>query len=210
MGEKIQEKIRLARELLDKYGFTETESILNEWNYVKGWSDDNWIYSLKMEKSLKGSAFIASVMCMSQYEALDNLMFYDARPCGMNSMFCTDFVFECLKGYYPFYMFNQLYKLDESVCVERNSEDVWAVAAKGDEQNVMISYFNDDDNTPEKTVKVEFKNVNNANGVRLEYYCLDETHDCELVREEIFTAQEFSAYVKMPLNSTYLVKIVDI
>ena len=206
--EKIQDRIRLARELLDKYGFTETESILNEWNYVKGWKDDNWIYSLKTEKSLKGSAFIASVMCMSQYEALDNLMFYDARPCGMNSMFCTDFVFERLKGYYPFYMFNQLYKLDEAVAIERESEDVWAVAAKGDEQNVMLSYFNDNDDSPEKTVKVEFKNVSNANGVRLEYYCLDKDHDCELVREEIFTAQNFAAYIKMPVHSSYLLKVV--
>ena len=208
--EKIQERIRLAREVLDRYGFTETESILNEWNYVKGWRDDDWIYSLKMEKSLKGSAFIAAVMCISQYEALDNLMFYDARPCGMNSMFSTDFVFECLKGYYPFYMFNQLYKLDEAVEIERDTNDVWAVAARGDEQNVMISYFNDDDNAPEKTVKVEFKNVNNANGVRLEYYCLDENHDCEIVREEVFTSNEFSAYIKMPIHSTYLLKIVNL
>ena len=208
--EKIQTRIRLARELLDKYGFTETESILNEWNYVKGWTDDEWIYSLKMEKSLKGSSFIAATMCMSQYEALDNLMFYDARPCGMNSMFCTDFVFERLKGYYPFYMFNQLYKLNEAVAVERDTEDVWAVGAKGNEQNVMISYYNDDDNAPEKTVKVEFKNVENANGVRLEYYCLDEDHDCEIVREEVFTSNEFSAYIKMPIHSTYLLKIVNI
>ncbi len=208
--EKIQQMIRHARELLDKHGFTETESILNEWNYVKGWRDEEWIYSLKMEKSLKGSAFIASTMCMSLYEPLDNLMFYDARPCGMNSMFCTDFVFERLKGYYPFYMFNQLYKLDNAVGTECESDDVWAAAATGDEQNVMVSYFNDDDSAPEKTVKVEFKNVKNNGGVRLEYYILDEEHDCELIREEIFTSTEFAAYIKMPLNSTYLLKTVSL
>ena len=111
-------------ELLDKYGFTETESNLNEWNYVRGWSGDVWIYSVAQEKKLKGSSFIAATMCMSQYEALDNLMFYDARPCGMNSLFSTDFVFERLKGYYPFYMFNQLYGLDRAVEVERESADV--------------------------------------------------------------------------------------
>ena len=208
--EKLQDRIRLARQLLDDNGFEETESILNEWNYVKGWVGDEWIYSLKAEKGLKGSAFIAATMCMSQYEALDNLMFYDARPGGMNSLFSTDRIYECLKGYYPFYMFNQLYKLDGAVDIERGSADVWAAAASGDEQNVMLSYYNDDDNSPEKTVKVEFKNVENTNGVRLEYYCLDGEHDCELVREEIFTATEFSAYIKMPLCSTYLLKIVKI
>ena len=208
--EKIRDRIRLARQLLDDNGLENTESILNEWNYVKGWTDDEWIYSLKAEKGLKGASFIAATMCMSQYEALDNLMFYDARPGRMNSLFSTDLVYECLKGYYPFYMFNQLYRQECAVDVKRESDDVWAAAANGEEQNIMLSYYNDDDNAPEKTVKVEFKNVENTNGVKLEYYCLDGEHDCELVREEIFTATEFSAYIKMPLCSTYLLKIVKI
>ena len=55
----------------------------------------------------------------------------------------------------------------------------------------MLSYYNDDDNAPEKLVKIEFKNVKNENGVRLEYYCLDAAHDCELLREEIFTSAGF-------------------
>ena len=208
--EKVREKIRLARELLDRYGLEKTESIINEWNYIKGWEDDAWIYSLKSEKGLKGAAFIASNMCMAQYENLDNLMFYDARPCAMNSLFSTDFIFERLKGYYPFYMFNQLYKQGNAVDVVRESDNVWAVAAKGDEQNVLISYYDDDDNSPEKTVKIEFKNVENTNGVRLEYYCLDASHDCELVREEIFTSENFASYIKLPIHASYLLKIVTI
>ena len=208
--EKVKGKIELYRKLLDDNGYAETESILNEWNYVRGWLDDDWIYSLKMEKSLKGAAFIAATMLMSQKEKLDNLMFYDARPCGMNSLFCTDFVFETLKGYYPFYMFNQLYKQGTEVASESDGEDVWVAAAKGEEQNVMVTYFNDDDNAPEKQVKVSFENVENENGVKLEYYLLDENHDAQLIREEIFTANSFAAYVTMPLNSTYLLKIVKL
>ncbi len=208
--EKVQSKIREARKLLDDAGLTECESILNEWNYVKGWHDDVWIYSLKTEQNLKGAAFIASTMCMSQYEQLDNLMYYDARPgTNMNGMF-DHFICDTRKGYWPFVMFNDLYKQDSAVPVERESADVWAAAAKGDEQNVMLSYFNDDDNAPAKDVKIEFKKVNNTNGVKLEYYCLDENHDMEIVREEIFTATEFSAYLKMPLYSTWLLKIVNL
>ena len=205
--EAVRNEIRSARRLLDENGFSGVESILNEWNYVKGWIGDEWLYSLKAEKSLKGAAFIASIMCMSQYEAVDNLMFYDARPCAMNSMFCTDYICDRLKGYYPFYMFNQLYGLDHAVEVERESADVWAVAATGEESAVMLSYYTDDDTAPEKTVKVELSGVASENGVRVEYYCLDGEHDCELVREEIFTAQEFAAYIKMPRWSSYLLKI---
>lgn len=92
----------------------------------------------------------------------------------------------------------------------RESNDVWAVAAKGDEQNVMLTYFRDDDSAPEKTAMVEFKNVKNPNGVKLEYYCLDELHDCELVREEIFTSNNFAAYIKMKNCTTYLLKILEL
>ena len=205
--EGMQGKIRHARELLDRYGFVDTESILNEWNYIKGWEGDDWIYSLKMEKGLKGASFIAATMCMAQGEPLDNLMYYDARPCGMNGMYCTDYIFECLKGYYPFYMFNQLYRQGEAVEIERASADVWAAAAKGEAHCVMLSYYSDNDSAPEKTVKVELCNVEHESGVRLEYYCLDKDHDCELVREEIFTASSFAAYIKMPLHSTYLLKV---
>ena len=208
--ENIQGKIRRVRAILDEYGLTECESILNEWNYVKGWEGEIWEYSLKTEKSLKGASFIAATMLMSQSEALDNLMYYDARPCGMNGMFKTDMICETLKGYYPFYMFNQLYKNGgKQVAGEIESADVWAVGAKNSEaQSVMLAYYNDVDASPEKDVKVTFKNVDNGSGVRLEYYLLDEDHDCELVREEIFTATEFSAYLKMTNYSTYLIKAV--
>ena len=208
--EKVQQKIRMARELLDKAGLTQCESILNEWNYVRSFRGDDWVYSLRKEKSLKGASFTAAVMAMAQYEPLDNLMYYDARPCGMNGLFSTDLVCDILKGYYPFYMFNQLSRQPRAVKVERESADIWAVAAKGQEQNVMLSYYNDDDSAPEKDVKVTFRNVENKNGVRLEYYLLDENHDAELVREEIFTAAAFSSYIKMPLHSVYLLKIVSL
>jgi hypothetical protein len=105
-------------------------------------------------------------------------------------------------------MFNQLYKLDHAVKVERDDINVYVAGAVGDEQNVMISYFNDDDNLGDKEVKVEFKNVANDGKVKLEYYVLDENHDCELVREEIFTSTEFSAYIKLPIYTTMLLKIV--
>jgi hypothetical protein len=107
-------------------------------------------------------------------------------------------------------MFNQLYTQDLAVFTELDGENIWAAAAAGDEQNVMLSYYNDDISSPEKTVRIEFKNVKNTDKVRLQYYCLDENHDCELIREEIFSGNHFSAYIKMPLYSTYLLKISPI
>ena len=208
--ENVRNKIRRMREILDTHGLTECESILNEWNYVKGWEGDVWRYSLKMEKSLKGAAFISATMLMSQSEALDNLMYYDARPGGMNGLFSTDDITVCLKGYYPFYMFNQLYRQGQQVKTESEDDTVWVCAAKGDEQSVMITYYDDNDAEADKTkdIKVTFNNAVNPNGIRLEYYLLDADHDCELIREEIFTAENFASYVKIPLYGTYLIKAV--
>ena len=208
--EKVQQRIRKIRALLDAHGFTEIESILNEWNYVKGWEDDEWVYSLKSEKSIKGAAFIAATMLMSQYEPLDNLMFYDARPGSMNSLYNTDLICECLKGYYPFYMFNRLYQQGEAVAVKTAGDCVWAAAAKGDEQCVMLSYFDDNDEAPAREVSVELKNIANRNGVRVEYYLLDADHDATLVREESVVASDHAVCLTMPLFSTYLIRIIPL
>lgn len=150
---KVTEKANAVRELLDRYGFEKTESILNEWNYVRGWNGDDWYYTLKAEKSLKGAAFIAGTMCECQQGNVDLLMYYDARPCGMNGMFNTDFVCEKLKGYYPFYMFNVLYQLGTSAETTSDSDNGFACAAVGkNEAAVMVTHFNDDDAADAETL----------------------------------------------------------
>ena len=93
------------RRALDEAGFKTTESILNEWNYVKGWSDD-WPYSLDVESgrgNQKAAAFIAATMIDCQNVPLDLLMFYDAKvSSGMNCLFEKSTLLP-MKGYYPFY-----------------------------------------------------------------------------------------------------------
>jgi hypothetical protein len=74
----------------------------------------------------------------------------------------------------------------------------------------ILTYGNDQTDAPEKQVQIECKNVSNAGKVRLQYYCLDENRDCELIREDIFTGSDFSTYIKMPLYSTYLLNISNI
>ena len=92
------------RALLDKYGFAKTESILNEWNYVKGWTDE-WVYSLEVESgrfNQKAAAFIMATMIDCQSKPLDMLMFYDAKVgSGMNNLFDKTTLWP-MKGYYPF------------------------------------------------------------------------------------------------------------
>ncbi len=205
--EKIVARAEKVRTLLDKYGFEKTESILNEWNYVRGWTGDDWLYTLRMEKGLKGAAFIAAVMSECQKSSVDMLMYYDARPCGMNGMFSTDFVCDCLKGYYPFRMFNELYKLGESVEV-KNGGDIYGCAARSEKSAaVMLTHYDDDDATEAKTVRVEMRGFDAESGVRAKFYLLDQDRDTELVKEEIFSGDVFTAFVNMQNFSTMLIQL---
>ncbi len=199
------------RKMLDDNGLKDTESILNEWNYIRGWKGEDFIYSVKTIKGLKGSAYTSAVMMTCQQKPLDMLMYYDARPCAYNGLFNTDVLCEKLKGYYPFYMFNKLYKLGTYVKHESSNEDIYVCSAKGENQcAVMLTHFNDLDDTAEKEVKIEFNNLGFKNGAIAEYYLLDENHDLALVKDEKITSNNFSTTVKMPLYTSMLIEIKNL
>lgn len=146
--EQIIDRSVQIRKLLEKYGYTESESILNEWNYVRGWGDA-YIYSIKTIISMKGAAFTASAMLSAQNAPIDMLMYYDARPCVLNGMW-DFYTMEPLKGYYPFLMFSELYNLGNAAVVDNAVKDIKAVAAVSEAgQAVMLSYYSDDDESTE-------------------------------------------------------------
>ena len=204
---RVLEYEREVRKALDDNGFKDTESILNEWNYVKGWTGDDWIYSLRMMKHLKGSAFIASTVAASQYVPLDMLMYYDARPCTMNGMFSTDIVIDRLKGYYPFRMFNTLYKCGTAAEFVTDDTTIYGAAATGDKNAaVMFTYYDDLDEAENKQVKLNLSSLPGS-PVKLTVRLLDATHDDEPVREEILTGKDASVYLDLSLFTTCLVTL---
>ena len=207
--ERFTQGIDMARAAADEYFGKDAEIILNEWNYIKGWLADDWSYSLRMEKGLKGASFINAIMAAGQYSPLDMLMYYDARPCGMNGLFHTD-TLEPLKGYYAIKSFSDLYDLGKAAEVTA-SENIYGIAAtNGSESAILLTHFNDNDSTPEETVRVEIKDIDRNRPVRAEYYLLDENHDMKLVREETFNSGEFAAYLDLPLFASYLIKFREI
>lgn len=195
-----------AREVMDKYGYKDTEIILNEWNYIRGWLNEDWKYSLRMEKGLKGSAFIVSSMICAQHSPMDHFMYYDARPCGMNGMFDTDTLVP-LKGYYPFPMYNTLYQLGGEVESSVDTEGVYALAAAdGNEAAALVTYYLDNDDAPATDVKVSLSGLPEG-AWKVSYRLLDAEHDNELVREETFASGAMDAYLTLPIFGTYLLKL---
>lgn len=74
----IVERAECFRKMLDKYGYDKTESHLNEWNYIKGWTED-YVPSLLTIHGMKGAAFTMACMCTAQATSIDMLMYYDTR-----------------------------------------------------------------------------------------------------------------------------------
>jgi hypothetical protein len=204
----VSEKANRVRTLLDQYGFADTESILNEWNYVRGWTGDDWLYTLKAEKSLKGAAFIAGTMCECQRGTVDLLMYYDARPCGMNGMFSTDYVCEKLKGYYPFYMFNTLYKLGTSVESTSDSEYAYVTAASNEsEAALMLTHYAEDDDHTAEDFLLDLRGFASESGVELELFVLDESNDLTPAGKLIYYANRIAPTLTLPNFTSYLIKL---
>ncbi len=179
--ERFVTSCREARQMLDEFGYTETESHCNEWNYVISFKDEEWVESLKTEVNMKGAAFIAGAMTVCQYEPLDLFMYYDARPCSMNGMF-KSWTYEALKGYYPIYTWGEMRKLGTQCEASCDIPDIYVVAATGEggESITMITYYTDgkDDLARTFTVEVDTERMYTA-------YLLDDDHDMEPV-EKIF------------------------
>ncbi|MCR4681756.1 MAG: hypothetical protein K5647_00345 [Clostridiales bacterium] len=141
--ESVARRTVFFRNLLDASGYSNAESILNEWNYVKDWTD-NWIYSLRAETGPKGAAFATAVISLCQYSPVDMLMYYDARPSGMNGLF-DDVSQEPIWTYYPFYAFADMAELGQAVKVDSEAP-VYACAAKGEiGAGILFTYYSDDD-----------------------------------------------------------------
>lgn len=152
------EHARNVRKLLDANGFTKTESHLNEWNYVRGWTDE-WVYSLECESgrySQKGAAFVAAAMISCQDSPLDLLMFYDARVgCSMNNLFSAP-TLQPMKGYYPFLAWRRLLDLGTQVVARVSAADgtkptLFACAAKNAVGSgaLFLARYSDDNNEVE-------------------------------------------------------------
>jgi len=184
LAEKGTEIVSVVKEA----GYTNFESILNEWNYVKGWTDE-FIYTIKSIISMKGAAFTAACMLAAQNNPdIDMLMYYDARPCGFNGLFDM-YTLEPLKGYYPFVMFSRLYDIKEQNEATSDDLDVYvASACNGEKCATMISWFTDDDNEVKKTVKIKF-NGRDMSGAKIslldENHTMNDYYDSEIKDNEI-------------------------
>ncbi|MBQ9336265.1 MAG: hypothetical protein IJS14_03080 [Lentisphaeria bacterium] len=172
---EIGKSSRYVREMLDKYGYKDSESILDEYNFVLGWQGEKFRKGMKAIMTATGAAFTAAGMISGQDAPLDMLMYYDARPTGWNGIFGTGS--QILKTYYVFRLWAKLTDFGEQIEVDtQGKKGVYAIGAtKNGTTGVMISrFFRPDDEVEDLPVTFTLEN-GDLRGVKL--YLLDEEND---------------------------------
>ena len=164
------------RTLLDRCGYEKAESILNEWNYIRGWQEE-FVDSLSTIHGSKGAAFLAAFISAMQPAPVDMLMYYDTRPSSFNGVF-DFYTARPLKGYCPMLWYGGFYDLTEELRADDAPQDLYALCGRGADGRVrcMLTHYSDDDTLPPLTVTPDF-----GTDGEYEVYRMDAAHDGECV-----------------------------
>jgi len=151
--EEYTKRAVIVRELLDKYGYNDAQSILDEFNYLINWQE-GMVPSIEKRQGIEGACLVSSLMATIQNMSVDMLFYYDTRPSAFNGIFNF---YDCkpLKTYYVFLMFSWLYKLQTQINTSCDDENVYVLAAGSrNECGIMITYYSLDDEAGEKELVI--------------------------------------------------------
>lgn len=183
------------RKMLDDNGYEKTQSICNEWNYVKGWTAD-YLYSVETIGSIKGAAFVLATMCAAQKSSIDMLMYYDTRP----SSFCGAFDYYTArpkKPYYALYWYGMFYDCVKEVRCSESVPGIYTLCGvdKNGKRMAVITHYSNNDGTRAQDVALDL-------GAPGEYdiYRLDGTTDGQFVK----TVSDLS--FSLPVYTSLLIK----
>ncbi|MBR5508266.1 MAG: hypothetical protein IKV88_09480 [Clostridia bacterium] len=170
------EKSHRIQKMLDEYGYGDAESILNEWNYVKDWTD-GFVDTIKTIQSVKGAAFVMACISASQRSSIDMLMYYSTIP----HIFCNAFdlyTYEPRKAYYPLYWYGMFYDMEGEISSSENIENIYSLCGidRNGKTLTVITHYTDSDNEEPKDIFVDFQRKG-----RYEIYLLDKDNDGSLI-----------------------------
>ena len=174
---KMVDKSKRIESYLIENGYENAESILNECNYVEGWTD-RFVYTIKAIHGIKGAAFTMACISEAQKAPIDMLMYYDTRP----GVFCGAFdlyTYEKLKGYYPLAWYGNFYDMEAEVrCESEHSPCIYTLCGvdKDGKALCIVTNYSNDDEAESREVKIDF-----GEDGKYEIYMLDDEHDAELI-----------------------------
>ena len=194
-----------VKALLDKYGYTKTEMIFNEWNYLANWTDE-FVHTIEVINSYKGGAYAAAVMSHFQDSPVHMMMYYDARPgTSFNGLF-DFYTSQPRHAYYALYSWKKLRELGTQVKANVGDlKDFYATAAKSEDGKLalLLTYYTDDRNVvAPKRVTINFKNfeVKEAISHVMDRFKMHTETPIEIVNSEATIFMEPNSYILIELR----------
>ena len=128
---EVETHAKYVRKRLDEAGYTKTESIFGEWNYVEHDTCATDRAPWDEMRSSAGAAYVAAVFSLLQKGPVDICLYYDAMP---SRIYCGLYMYpeyKVSKTYYAFKAFNVLYTLGTAVHTEAGeaADGIYALAA---------------------------------------------------------------------------------
>ncbi len=204
--EDFVEYVRYTNAILEKYGYGNVETHLNEWNYVRGWREDNYAHSVESIKGLKGSAFAAAAICALHPEKIDMLMYYDARISCWCGLYESDF-FRPLKTYRVFSAFRVLSELGTAVESTVSDGHIYSLAATdGKSGAVLLTHFEERDGASGEKATLTLSSL--PENAKLEIYKISKARDLDLIKTVLCEKTEHTLSLSFAPYNTYLIKVI--
>lgn len=187
----IAEHAAYCRQVLDKYGYTNTEHHLNEWNL---WT------KVKQRDAVNASARTLAFMLMMQNTSTDVMCFYDGGlghspyRALINPDTGTPY-----RTYYAFLAYNGLYKLQNQVPATSSDTDVFALAARNG-RRMSILIVNTKSSDALVTIEIDGFSTEDA-----QVHRLDETYRYAKTGESFGTGR-----FVIPSNGCFEIELTDL
>lgn len=143
------EHAKYCQKMMEKYGLTGIETILNEWNAC---------HDRKLKKTAMAAArTFAFMLAMQRQDNVHMANYYDARigESSYSGMFNPD-TWTPYKTYYAFMSFNKAYELKNEVASASDDQNVHVLAAANEKKAVLLIANNQD---REVTAELELAGV---------------------------------------------------
>ncbi|MCF6224504.1 MAG: hypothetical protein L3J34_12370 [Flavobacteriaceae bacterium] len=210
--EQIVKKALYVRELLDDYGFEETESHINEWNYWPGtWSKlSNKYYRKNLATNEMGSAksatFIATTLINLQDLPVEQSMFYSGawRFFGIFDSYGVP-----RKSFYTFKATALLLDAPNRVFSKKDSTYnniavIGGLSESKDQAIIMLSNYN----SKEEFINIKINNLPWSNATKVEVFTIDDENNLGLSpKVQRFNSSSFVIREKLPAPVVALIKL---
>lgn len=215
---KFANQTAFFRKELDDAGYTNTELIIDEWNYVEDWN--NQPPSFKKQITMRGAAFCSAAIITFQHTAIDAATYFMAdimQPwCGLYEV--CDWSVDGLspiapkcrmkprKPFYGFKAFGKLFSLGNECESVSGSENVHVLAASGEgKHGVMIVTFD----SALENEKAEITLSGLSKGACVKVYLTDENNDEVLEKETVADSEALTLCLSVSEEQIRYIEISD-